>query len=129
MHVDAASRRYVQYVLRQYQPVSRNDDNVRFERRQFGDRPLVAQGDRLHDRDAACFGIRFYRARHDALAAAGGPVRLGQDSDRRDAGVNERGQRGARELGRAGEYHPGIFHRGGVGAARVKIAYATTAAD
>ena len=85
MNVKAAARRYVEGSLRQYQSVRRNNHNIRLERRKLCEDPVVAQGLRLQYLDALLERVALDRARRQFLAAAGRPVRLGEDGHRDNA--------------------------------------------
>ena len=115
MHIDATAFRDVEYILRQYEPVSRDDHQVWVQSGQLRDDLVVAQRLRLNYRDTFFLGEEFHRTGRHAFATPGRPIRLRQDGDGYNARLDQRRQRRKRKLRRAGKYHPGIFHDGEVG--------------
>ena len=97
-------RRYVENVLRENQPISGNDHQVRLQCLEFGHRVRVTQRLRLQDRNLLLEGVFLDRAGAQFLAATCGPVRLRKDSHGLAAGFHKRLERRQREIRRAGKY-------------------------
>ncbi len=110
MHVDAAASRDIQHRLRQYQSVGGNDQQVGLERLQFVHDTVITQRRRLQDAHSMFQGKAFHRTLRQAFAAPRRSIRLRKNRDRHDAGGKQCRQGMQRELRRAGENHPGIFH-------------------
>ena len=60
MHIDTTSHGDIEYVLRKYESVGRNDHEVRFERLQLGHDLFIAQRLWLHDGNTVLGGVALF---------------------------------------------------------------------
>jgi hypothetical protein len=81
VHIDAAEAGDIEQLLRQYQPVSYDNQQIGpqgAEGRQF---PGILETSWLMDRQTVLDGQLFYRTSRQLATAARGPVRLAVDGD------------------------------------------------